>query len=70
MPLFRLRTEEYANVPKPLLMWKRRSYLRGLLASAQIFRADAMRARHEAVARTKLNELLASARYSVWSWWT
>ena len=58
--------EEYRHVPTPLLRWKRRGFLRRLLASSPIFATATMQARHEAAARANLTQLLASSRYTGW----
>lgn len=60
--------EEYAKVPGPIYRWKRRKFLRSLLASPRIFHTDVMRDRLEAPARANVEALLASPRYSVWGW--
>jgi predicted metal-dependent HD superfamily phosphohydrolase len=61
--------EEYAAVPKVALRWKRGRFLRGLLASPEIFATPTMRARHEAAARANLRALLAQHRYAWWGLW-
>jgi predicted metal-dependent HD superfamily phosphohydrolase len=61
--------EEYAAVPKVALRWKRGRFLRGLLASPEIFATPTMRARREAAARANLRALLAQHRYAWWGLW-
>ncbi|MEZ4266532.1 MAG: hypothetical protein R3F39_09150 [Myxococcota bacterium] len=61
-------TEEYAKVPRPIYLWKRRKFLRSLLASPQIFHTDVMRDQFEAPARANIKALLSGPRYSGWRW--
>ena len=60
--------EEYASVPSAIYFWRRRAFLRGLIASTGIFQTDRLRDRWEVRARENVAGLLASERYRWASW--
>jgi predicted metal-dependent HD superfamily phosphohydrolase len=60
--------EEYRSVPAPLYFWKRRAFLRGILARPSIFRTTRFQDRYEAPAHDNIAYLLAHDRYRPWGW--